>query len=66
MNNVTVGVGQPEIATLVAIGQSFVVDAQQVQDGGVEIVNGHRLVEGFKIRIREGGCGQNHSYDCCE
>ena len=28
-------IGQPETPTLVGVGQSFVVDAQQVQDRGV-------------------------------
>ena len=32
-------VGQPEIAALEAVGQLRVVEAEQVQDGGVEIVD---------------------------
>ena len=32
-------IGQPEIAACVAIRQTFVVEAQQVQDRGVQVVN---------------------------
>ena len=32
-------VGEPVITPLVLVGQAFVVDAQQVEDGGVEVVD---------------------------
>ena len=34
-----VDVGEAEAAALVEIGQLFVVDAQQVKDGGLQIVH---------------------------
>lgn len=37
-------VGQPIVAALEAIGQSGVIDPQEVQDGGVEIVNMHWIL----------------------
>ena len=33
-----IDIGQPEVATSVSVGQTFVVDAEEVEDGGVEIV----------------------------
>ena len=32
-------VGQAEVAALIPVGQTFVIDAEHVQDGGVEVVN---------------------------
>ena len=32
-------VGEPVVAPLVLVGQAFVVDAQKVEDGGVEVVD---------------------------
>ena len=37
-------VGQAEIAALEAVGQLLVVDAQAMQQRGVEVVNVHRLL----------------------
>src|SRR5262245_37646412 len=43
-NHVAVHVGQAEVAALEAIGQLLVVDAEAVQDRGVQVVDVHRLV----------------------
>lgn len=40
----SVHVGETEVAALVGIGEPQVVDAQQVQDRGVEIVHVHLLM----------------------
>lgn len=37
-----VHIRQPEVAALVSIGQPLVVDAQQVEDRGVHVVDVHR------------------------
>ena len=39
MHNFTRDVGQPEVAPGVAVGKSFMVQSQQMQDRGVEVVN---------------------------
>ena len=39
-------VGQPEVAALEAVGQPRVVDAQQVQDRGVQVVDVDRVLDG--------------------
>ena len=39
LNDVPVHVGQPEVAALEAVGQPLVVEAQQVQERGVQIVD---------------------------
>jgi hypothetical protein len=44
-NNISVHVCQAVIATLMAVGQLFVIDAQQMQNSGVEIVNVHRILD---------------------
>ena len=38
-------IGQTKIAPRVAIGQALVVEAQEMQDGGVQIVNVDRLLD---------------------
>ncbi len=38
VDHVTVNVGQPAVDAVVAHGQAFVVQSQQVQDGGVDVV----------------------------
>ena len=44
---VSVYVGQAEIATGIAIGKSFVVEAEQVQNGCVQIVNVNAVLHRF-------------------
>ncbi len=40
-------VRQAEVATLKAVGQPCVVDAEQVQNRGVQVVDMHRVFDGF-------------------
>ena len=47
----TVDVCQPEIAAGVAVGEFFVVDAEQVQEGGVDIVDVHLIALGVETVI---------------
>ena len=42
MDHMAMHVSQTEVSSLITIRQSFVVDAEQVQNGRVEIVNVHR------------------------
>ena len=44
VNDVTVDVGQAEIAALVWVGEAFVVDAHEVEEGGMEVVNVDRVL----------------------
>ena len=43
-HDLAVDVGQPEAAALVQVGQAFVIDAEQVQQRGVEIVDVHGML----------------------
>ncbi len=43
LQHVTGHVGQAEIAAVVSIREPLVVDAQQMQHRGVQIVNGRRI-----------------------
>ena len=45
MQDVSGDVGKPEIAAAIAIGQLSVIDAHQVQDGGVDVVDVDRLLD---------------------
>jgi hypothetical protein len=58
LDDVAVDVGQPEIAALEAVGQPLVVEAQQVQDGGLQVVDvdlvpsdAETQLVGFPVRI---------------
>ena len=39
MNDVAFDIGQAEVAAGVAVGEAFVIEAEQVQDRGVQVVN---------------------------
>ena len=49
MHDLSGHVGKPEIASAEPVGQAFVIDAEQVHDGGVEIVDVHRLRFVFEV-----------------
>ena len=42
VDDVTVNVGQAEVSSLVPVRQAFVINAEQMQDGRIEIVDVHR------------------------
>jgi hypothetical protein len=39
MHNVTVNVSEAEITASIAVRQFFVIESQQVEDGGMEVVD---------------------------
>lgn len=39
MHHVPVDVGEPKVASIVAIGQALVIDSEQVKDRGVKVVH---------------------------
>ena len=59
LHHMPVDVGQAEIAAGVAVGEPFVVEAEQVQDRGVQVVDVDGLVRrGSRIRRWRRGCGR--------
>ena len=46
MHDVAVDVGQAEVAAGVAVGQPLVVEAEQVQDRGVQVVDVDLVLDG--------------------
>src|SRR5438309_2832805 len=51
VHHATVNVGQPEVAAAVAVGEFLVVNAQQVKNGGVEVMDVHGLIDGVHAEI---------------
>ena len=51
MHHLPVHVGQPEIAAGVAVGELFVVDAEHVQQGGVQVVDGDAVLDGVEAEF---------------
>ena len=51
LDDVPVHVGQPEVAALEAVGQPRVVEAHQVQDRGLEIVDVHAVLDGVIAEV---------------
>ena len=47
-DDVAVDVGEAEVAAGVAVGELFVIDAEQVEDGGVEVVDVHSIFNGVE------------------
>ena len=41
LNDLSVDIGQAEVAALVLEGKSFVVDAQQMKHGGLKVMDMH-------------------------
>ena len=44
MDDLAMHIGQPEITSSVPIGESFMVHAEQVQDGGLQVMNIHFVI----------------------
>ena len=44
-------IGQPEVAARVAIGQSLMIEAEQVQDGRLQIVDVDLLLDRLKAEL---------------
>ncbi len=51
MNHFAFHISQPEIAPIVLIGKAFVVQAQQIQNGRVDIVYGRRAFDYAKSDV---------------
>ena len=57
MHNFAVDVCEPIVAALMTEGEAFVVDAELVQDGGLQVVDVHRFlgdVDAVVIRLAVG------------
>ena len=50
-DNVAIDIGQAEISAGVAVGQLLMVDAEQVEHGGVKVVDGDGLFDGFETEV---------------
>ena len=44
-------VGEPEVAAGVAVGEALVVEAEQVQDRGVQVVHARGVLDGFEAEL---------------
>ena len=57
MDDVAVDVDEAEIAAVVAVGEPFVVQAQEVEDGGVKIVMRDSVLDGVHAQFVGGAVG---------
>ena len=62
MHDVAVDVRQPVVASLMAIGQSFVIDAEEVETGGVEVVDVNFVLHDSESKLIGGAIGET-SFD---
>ena len=51
VDDLPVHIGQPEIAAGVAVGQLLVIDAQDVQQRGVQVVDGDAVFDGAEAEF---------------
>lgn len=51
MDDVPVDVCQSEVASSVSVGELFVIEAEQLEHGGVEVVDMHRILGCFKSKF---------------
>ena len=54
VNNLAMHVGQTEVSSGVAIRETFVVKAQQMQDRCVQVVNVHSVLNGLETEFVRG------------
>ena len=59
LHHAAVDIGQPEVAAAVAVGQPLVVDAQQVQDRGVQVVDVDAVLDGVHAELVGGAVGRS-------
>ena len=57
MYDVAEDVGEAEVAAVVEVSEAFVIEAEEVQDGGVEIVGVHGVDNGFETDLIGGAVG---------
>ena len=50
-NQISVHVGQPEVAALEPVGEPGVVEAQQVQDRGLQVVDVDRVFDDVEAQV---------------
>ena len=58
----SMNVGQPALGAVVVVGEGFMVQAEEVQDGGVEVVDVHHVLDGL-IAERVGGAEAESALD---
>ena len=51
MDDVAGDVGQAEVAAGVAVGEAFVVEAEQVQDRGLQVVDVDRVLDDVEAEV---------------
>ena len=49
--DISVHVGEAEVAAAVAVGELFVIEAQEVEHGGVEVVNMNPVLDGLEAKV---------------
>jgi hypothetical protein len=50
-HELSVHIGQPEVATLIAEGEPLVIDAEEMEDRGVEVVHVHGILDYAEAKI---------------
>ncbi len=58
VDDVAVHVGETEVASLMAIGQAFVVDSEEVETGGVKVVDVNFVFDDAKSKLIGGAVGE--------
>ena len=58
-DNISVDIGQPKVSPGVPVGESFVVNAEQMQDGRLKIMNGDEILGDVKADFVAGAV--NHA-----
>ena len=48
VDNVAVDVGEAEVAAAVAVGEALVIEAEEVEHGGLQIVDVDAVLDGFE------------------
>ena len=52
VDDVSVDIGEPEVAALIAVGEPLVFDSHEVEESRVEVVHMHRFFDDIGVRNR--------------
>ena len=51
VDDISVNVGEPEVAACVPVGQEFVIEAHEMEDGRMQVVHVNWILDGFEAEL---------------
>ena len=61
-DNISVDIGQTEVSSGMPVGEPFVINAKQVQDGRLKIMNSDEILGDIETNLIAGAVNQPHRW----